>query len=306
MLNPFTNRGMITNPDYFFGREEQLNEIITRLRNMQSSSVVGERRIGKSSLLYHLKSTGAHRIDNSDYCFLYADLQDARFQTANGFLQNVLKMLDGEADAIKEKNSLNGNLVAFSEEIETLMRKNQQVVLCLDEFENTFKHREQFNEDFFDHMRSMLNQRKLAFVTSTRQTLQKLSLEGKLVSPFYNVFTVIELGEFTEEEARLFLIASHKRMNFTDDERKFILSAFEPHPLKLQIICDWVIKNREKRLDEEALAEEITKEYRNFFVGKFDAKNLLRTKKAFSLDNIKRWLDTLKSGRDVFKFSDKE
>lgn len=30
-MNPFTNRGAITNPDDFFGRTEQLTEIVTRL-----------------------------------------------------------------------------------------------------------------------------------------------------------------------------------------------------------------------------------------------------------------------------------
>ena len=45
------------------------------------------------------------------------------------------------------------------------------------------KHREQFTEDFFDHLRSQLNIRKLAFVTATQQPLQTLKIEGKLTSP---------------------------------------------------------------------------------------------------------------------------
>jgi len=44
--NPFCNRGVITDPDDFFGRENQIAEIITRLGTMQSTSVVGKRRIG--------------------------------------------------------------------------------------------------------------------------------------------------------------------------------------------------------------------------------------------------------------------
>jgi hypothetical protein len=31
-LNPFTNRGVITNPDEFFGREQEIIEIVSRLR----------------------------------------------------------------------------------------------------------------------------------------------------------------------------------------------------------------------------------------------------------------------------------
>ena len=46
-MNPFTNRGVITNETDFIGREEQFGEIIERLCTLQSSSVVSERRIGK-------------------------------------------------------------------------------------------------------------------------------------------------------------------------------------------------------------------------------------------------------------------
>src|SRR5262245_13144947 len=31
-LNPFTNRGVITNPDEFFGREQEIGEIVSRFR----------------------------------------------------------------------------------------------------------------------------------------------------------------------------------------------------------------------------------------------------------------------------------
>jgi hypothetical protein len=60
--NPFTNRGVIKNEEDFIGREEQLGEIIERLRTLQSSSVVSQQRIGKSSRLYHLAPTSARRV----------------------------------------------------------------------------------------------------------------------------------------------------------------------------------------------------------------------------------------------------
>lgn len=45
---------MIQNPAEFVGRTAELQFLLTRLRSLQSCSVVGERRIGKSLLLYHL------------------------------------------------------------------------------------------------------------------------------------------------------------------------------------------------------------------------------------------------------------
>lgn len=81
---------MITNPNDFFGRKEQIDAIITRLRTMQSSSVVGERRIGKSSLLYYLAETGTKLLGEPTYRLFYLDLQDAHSKTATGFLKAVL------------------------------------------------------------------------------------------------------------------------------------------------------------------------------------------------------------------------
>jgi uncharacterized protein len=305
--NPFTNRGVITNEEDFIGREEQIGEIIGRLRTLQSSSVVGERRIGKSSLLFHLTQIGARRIEDGSYRFFYLDLQNARFHTAAGFFRATLNALGVAPDTIQstinDGQSLNRNLIAFTDQIEAMQQRGERIVLCLDEFEIIFKHRDQFPEDFFDHIRSMLNIRTLAFVTASRKTLETHSLEGKLTSPFYNLFTVVELNEFTEAEAQQFLDTYHQRVNFTDDEIEFIISYLDPHPMKLQILCDWLMKNRQKKLADWALVEEIARDHGNFFIGTFEAKNLRRVKKMFSVDNIKKLFEMIKAGRELFSES---
>ena len=60
MPNPFFFGGHITDPAKFVGRKAELRRIAALLETahtgqMQSVSIVGERRIGKSSLLFHLK-----------------------------------------------------------------------------------------------------------------------------------------------------------------------------------------------------------------------------------------------------------
>src|SRR5688572_9592659 len=193
-LNPFSNRSVITNPDEFFGREQEIEQIVSRLRVMSSLSIVGERRIGKSSLLYHIFQTGWLKIDDPAYRFFYFDLQDARFHTAAGFLRAILRELKLDAEVVGPDKSLNHNLVAFSEQIEALELDGRRVVLCLNEFDATFKHPAEFTDDFFDHLRSQIDNRKFAVVTATRTPLQDLCMAGKLTSPFYNVFTVVELS----------------------------------------------------------------------------------------------------------------
>ncbi len=88
---------------------KQVLEMFWRtLRTLQSSSVVGERRIGKSSLLYHLAQTGARRIEDERYRFFYLDLQDARFHTAAGFFRATLKALGvaNGTDAVSRSSAI--------------------------------------------------------------------------------------------------------------------------------------------------------------------------------------------------------
>jgi eukaryotic-like serine/threonine-protein kinase len=78
--NPFTYGNPISDPRRFFGRAREVEQIFGRLRNeeFESSSVVGDRRIGKTSLLNYLADPGiraAHGLEPERYNFFYIDLQ---------------------------------------------------------------------------------------------------------------------------------------------------------------------------------------------------------------------------------------
>ena len=55
-MNPYTNRVMINNKRFFFNRFSEIERIFSRIggERPQSVSVVGKRKIGKSSLLFHV------------------------------------------------------------------------------------------------------------------------------------------------------------------------------------------------------------------------------------------------------------
>src|SRR5512135_723474 len=52
--NPYVSRGPVRTPDMFFGRQHELSEIAAFLNGNQSISIIGPRKIGKTSLLFHL------------------------------------------------------------------------------------------------------------------------------------------------------------------------------------------------------------------------------------------------------------
>ena len=78
--NPFTYGNPISDPAHFIGRERQIEQVFSRLRNraFESSSLVGERRIGKTSLLKsiaHPNTRIDYGLDPNKYMFVYVDLQ---------------------------------------------------------------------------------------------------------------------------------------------------------------------------------------------------------------------------------------
>lgn len=297
--NPFTNRGLVTDPEDFFGRKDELATILERLRSLQCVSVVGERRIGKSSLLYYLVQTGTQQLEDESYRFVYCSMQDAHYHSLNGFCTTILHKLNLETDAVDTAHSSSDKLIAFTDLLTSLADRDERIVLCLDEFEETFKRPGEFGNGFFEHLRSQLDLSKFVFVTASREPLQKLKLDGKLTSPFDNIFTTVELGEFTEQEATEFIAHYDEQVNFTDAEKEFIASYFELHPLRLRILCDQVLTNRRRQSEDWALAEALGKAYSDFFPDKADEYKAL-AKRTVSVDNIGKWLGLIKQARDLF------
>ncbi|MBM4459904.1 MAG: hypothetical protein FJ011_19435 [Chloroflexi bacterium] len=220
-FNPYVERGMIRNPLQFFGRGRELDEIFGRLATMGSVSVVGERRIGKSSLLYHIAQLGDERLGAGYTCY-YLDLQ--RVLSTAEFYQRACEALAAEGDTHLD----------FERAI-----AGKKVVLCLDEFEQVAGNRA-FGPDFFGVLRSLAQTGELALVTATQRTLPELYRAGEIpTSPFFNIFTLLRLGSLAEAEARQLVAQPAERVGraFSDDEVNFILNLAGTYPYRLNVAC---------------------------------------------------------------------
>jgi uncharacterized protein len=202
-------------------------------------------------------------------------------------------------DAIKDDNKPSRNLTAFDQAIKARAEAGERLVLCLDEFEALFENPAEFNNAFFNHLRTMVNHRRLALVTASRQPLEIYSLEKRLTSPFFNVLSITALGDFTEAEALQFLALHHPTVNFTEDELRFITSWLDPHPLKLQVLCDYVLRNREWQWREQELFEEVEKVCRQFLGERGMKKSWYQFKGKITVDFISKSLGILKTARDI-------
>lgn len=299
--NPFTVRGMIQNPADFIGRQDELRHIFSRIETLQSCSIVGERRIGKSSLLYHIVQTGnGNPILGQLRFFVYLDLSNAFAQTQADLLQTFLEKMSLNPEGIQPENKPNRNLMAFSNQLDRLEKEGMTAVLCLDEFEALLKYPNEFNDGFFNHLRSLINQRKLVVIVAAQRPLELYALEEKLTSPFFNLIDVQRLDVFSAKEVEAFIEYYDGQVHFTEQELFLINTYAEPHPLKLHIFCDQLMEARHYGWDKSRLLEEFERSCKNFFGGGYKLSQAKHSASSlFSGEAMGRWLDNLKKGRDL-------
>jgi hypothetical protein len=242
--NPFLERGMIKRQERFFGRQAELDFCLQRLREMQNVSVIGERRIGKSSFLYRLTQIIPEQADFKEPVLVrYVDMQaipdDASFWPA------VLKALGKEGETPLD----------FVQAL-----RDQRVILCLDEFDRAADPR-RFDDDFFNTLRSIANQGYLAMVAATQKPLNELIQPG-LTSSFFNLFVRLDLDSFSQDDRaavqeRILTLARESDQPLSRDEVTRAWEKTGGHPWKLMVYLSHLWEAKQADPWDEAEVERL-------------------------------------------------
>jgi hypothetical protein len=275
--NPFTYGNPISDPARFFGREREIEQVFSRLRNaeFESSSLVGERRVGKTSLLNtiaHPDVRHQHGLDPNQYIFVYVDLQMLdKEATPHKLWQRMLRQMarycqdaavKQTIEEIRKEESI--DTFALADLFDTIDEKKQYVVFLLDEFENVTTN-QNFGPDFFYGLRSLAIHHNLALVTSSRQELIELChSEAIRSSPFFNIFANINVGLFNADETRLLIarLLQGTGILFAEDEAREIYRLAGYHPYFLQAACHFLFEAYAKNLPAEERLKNLRKEFR--------------------------------------------
>ena len=206
--NPFEYGTPITHPDLFFGRRTEITRIQDSVRQMRSISIVGERRVGKSSLLNLMASPDliAEYDLGNDVIFCFVDLQGFEEISPPEFWRWILKELYArlpENLALEVYNVLeNRNFDTLSLRIlfEKLSEKN--IIFLFDEFESILQN-PQFPRSFYGHLRWLSQNCPVAYITATRRELVYHCIDSTTkTSPFFNIFDNLVLRTFKSQECR--------------------------------------------------------------------------------------------------------
>jgi len=265
--NPFSFGNPVSDPNRFFGREREIRQITDRLQSsaFESTSVVGERRIGKTSLLKHLANPEVAEklgLSTEDYVVVYVDFQGCNTITPVRFWSRILKRVarnlkDDELVAMAKELGNQENIDQF--DLEDLFLeiddRGLKLILLMDEFEYVTRN-EKFGLDFFAGLRALAIHYPLSVITATREALVDLchseSIKG---SPFFNIFASVILRPFTLDESLSLLdgIMSESTNNFDPVIMQAIYTMAGGHPIFLQMAGYYFFEGIQMELDDGSL-----------------------------------------------------
>ncbi|MEM7112716.1 MAG: protein kinase [Chloroflexota bacterium] len=259
--NPFFNRQRIVDPTYFVGREREVEALYSAIATRQCRSIVGERKIGKSSLLTQLacpSSLREHGFDPDKFVFIYVDLEGMANITYDEFWPEILDRLDLALPLTETKFSdmvqklLDQPDVRFLQ-VRRLLRRLERagltVVMMLDEFESLAANAA-FDSSFYGELRSLAGELGVVYLTASKKSLYELTYQhaDTLSSPFFNIFSEERLGLMPDAEGHQLLLdisALTDGLSFSETELDFLFTLAGPHPFFLQVAGHYLCAAKE-------------------------------------------------------------
>ena len=284
LKNPYMNRVMIQNIEEFYGRGAEVEKIYSRIGSSrpQSISIVGERRIGKSSLLnyiYHPANRLKYLKRPDEYVFIFIDFQEKRGINIPEFFSIIYEALFEEFHG-NLKLSVEPNYEGFKKIISTFEDNGLKLILLFDEFELITKNTN-FNSEFYSFCRSIANNFNVAYIVSSGRNLQTLCHSREISdSPFFNIFSNLTVSQFTRTEAISLIKGPAEKMNYNlQPYADFILDIAGFYPFFIQIGCAALfehIKNGEaiQKTIIEAVKEDFIDEAKVHFQQIWESANV--------------------------------
>lgn len=226
----------------YFGRIRERTKLLSRTGKGVSTSIVGQRKIGKTWLMNYLRlnlnSESRYRI-----CLIDASMPSCN--TILGFTRRVLEGLGASSAQAKQ------GLARLEKVVRDLTSLHIIPVVCIDEFE-VFSDRNEFDLDFFKGLRA-ITQIGLCLVIASKKPLIDIVGEDGKTSGFFNVFEQLTLKPFTLEEAEDFAHTKGGQAGFTNQERMRLLQYGQEEslywPLRLQLVGQMLYEDKNMTLE---------------------------------------------------------
>jgi AAA-like domain len=251
-LNPFLYGNPVP-PNRFIGRRDSIRVVFSRIYNCESTAIIGEPHIGKSSALRYIASDQVRSEwlgDVVSRCALIevdCHLLPEGYQPID-FWAYVLDQLENTFTdpAIQTQIEVVRRSKFGSFTLERLFRllgqNNLRVILIIDEFEALLHHPNFNTAEFFGALRSLSARTNgLLLVTASRLPIAEMNRRSEeinpLGSPFFNIFTEVRLLPLRPREVDMLLDQALEKIDvmLSDTDRTYIKRVSGRHPYLVQM-----------------------------------------------------------------------
>jgi hypothetical protein len=264
--NPFITSGYVSK-EYFCDREAELETLQNNIKNEVHTTLISNRRLGKSALIYRLFES----LEDENYYCIYTDmyatlhLKDftetlalavfTKFPEKKGLGKRFFELLTSFRPTLTY-NALSGTPELHfefgqSKEYEHTLRSifgfldslQVNVVLAIDEFQQITGYPEQNTEALLRTIMQTLKNIRIIFIGSRKHLMTEIFNTVK--RPFFSSTQMLWLPEIPETSYKSFIRSKFEehRRTIDDEAIDFILWWTCVHTYYTQIICNGVFAN---------------------------------------------------------------
>ena len=245
-FNPYIAGAPVMDDDMFFGRQKLLARLLNVLHH-NSLMITGERRIGKTTFLYHLKKV-LEADEGTEYRFfpVMTDLQgvpeETFFHAVMADVAEELRLspatqatLRFRPEAVRyDGRDFSHDLQRVIDELKTRTSRKVRLALLIDEVDVLNEYSERINQRLRSIFMKTFSEHLVAIMSGVG--IKRIwNSEG---SPWYNFFDEIELQAFSREEAEALIREPVEGIfRFEPEAVEGILAGSELKPYVIQKFC---------------------------------------------------------------------
>lgn len=298
--NPFADYGNIVRGERFIGRKESLKVIenrVLRPRESGNLAIIGEPRIGKSSLVH--KAVIEQKSDLLDKKLFPIWINLGTYDRPSIFFRSLVTLCRDELEslnhltdsikkvaekALEDELSWSEGYTRIQRFFEKIRQEGYRILIILDEFDHA---RNLFKGDIsaFQGLRelSYRPEWRVTFITTSRRSIRDIELQTGAISTFDGIFHKHYLSMFLEVDLQAYFNKFSAIGIFLDDlSKERILFYCGGHPF----LC-------------EMLGYEIVENYREY--GKFDVAMAAQNISQSFLDQYDRMVSLLQEDDSLNK-----
>ena len=275
--NPYIAGNPIRSKEIFFGRKDVFQFVRKKLSTQENNITIvlyGERRTGKTSVLYQIESGELGK----EFVPVYIDIQEmARVNEPEFFIKITEKVIESltRNEIMNPRSSIYSEITALLNEFKikqnsylvfnefldrvSCLLGEKYLILMFDEYEILERKIEErhLNPDLIRYLRSQMQSReKFSFIFAGSKKLEEL--KGKHWGLMFNAATYKKIRFLKKEDALdLMTIPVENRIHYTDEAVDKILRLTACHPYFLQLFLQNLVDHLNDINNNRVVIEEI-------------------------------------------------